>query len=74
MLTVRQLLNVVGPGDWFATIHLIDAYFHVAIHPGHRQFLRFAFEGVAYEYLVLPSGLLLSSRTFTKCVYAAQPP
>ncbi|XP_019204408.1 uncharacterized protein LOC109195978 [Oreochromis niloticus] len=74
MLTLRQLLNAVGPGDWFATIDLTDAYFHVAIHPKHRQFLRFAFEGVAYEYLVLPFGLSLAPRTFTKCAEAALAP
>ncbi|XP_039904084.1 uncharacterized protein LOC120744034 [Simochromis diagramma] len=74
MLTLRQLLSAVGPGDWFATIDLTDAYFHVAIHPKHRQFLRFAFEGVAYEYLVLPFGLSLAPRTFTKCAEAALAP
>ncbi|XP_065325845.1 uncharacterized protein LOC134621241 [Pelmatolapia mariae] len=74
MLTLRQLLNAVGPGDWFATIDLTDACFHVAIHPKHRQFLRFAFEGVAYEYLVLPFGLSLAPRTFTKCAEAVLAP
>ncbi|XP_039882163.1 uncharacterized protein LOC120730097 [Simochromis diagramma] len=74
MLTLRQLLNAVGPGDWFATIDLTDAYFHVAIHPKHRQFLRFAFEGIAYEYLVLPFGLSLAPCIFTKCAKAALAP
>ena len=60
MLTLRQLLSAIRPGDWFATIDLTDAYFHVAIHPDHRQFLRFAFEGTAYEYLVLLFGLSLT--------------
>ncbi len=35
------------------------------------QFLRFAFEGVAYQYTVLPFGLSLAPRTFTKCIDAA---
>ena len=74
MLTLRQLLGAIRPGDWFTTIDLTDAYFHVAIHPDHRQFLRFAFEGIAYEYLVLPFGLSLAPRTFTKCVEAALAP
>ena len=74
MLTLRQLLSAIRPGDWFTTIDLTDAYFHVAIHPDHRQFLRFAFEGTAYEYLVLPFGLSLAPRTFTKCVEAALAP
>ena len=45
MLTLRQLLSAIRLGDWFTTINLTDAYFHVAIHLDHRQFLRFAFEG-----------------------------
>lgn len=45
ILTLKQLLITVSLEDWFATIDLTDAYFHVVIHPHHRQFLHFAFEG-----------------------------
>ncbi len=34
-------------------------------------FLRFAFGGKAYQYKVLPFGLALAPRTFTKCMDAA---
>ncbi len=34
----------------------------------YRPFLRFAFEGVAYQCTVLPFGLSLAPRTFTKCM------
>ncbi len=33
-----------------------DPYFHVSILPCHRPFLRFAFEGRAYQYRSCPSG------------------
>lgn len=56
-------------------INLTDAYFHVVIHPeDHGHFLRFAFKGIAYKYLVLPFGLSLAPCTFTKCVEAALAP
>ncbi|KAL0151251.1 hypothetical protein M9458_053442 [Cirrhinus mrigala] len=63
-----------GSEDWFVTIDLKDAYFHISILPQHRKFLRFAFGGEAYQYRVLPFGLALSPRTFTKCVNAALAP
>lgn len=31
MLTLRQLLSAISPGDWFTTINQ-DAYFHIAIY------------------------------------------
>ncbi|KAI2668545.1 Gag-Pro-Pol polyprotein [Labeo rohita] len=61
-------------GDWFLSLDLKDAYFHIQIAPHHRRFLRFAFEGVAYQYTVLPFGLSLAPRTFTKCMDAALVP
>ncbi|KAL0150616.1 hypothetical protein M9458_054077, partial [Cirrhinus mrigala] len=60
--------------DWFVTIDLKDAYFHVSIIPQHRKFLRFAFRGKAYQFRVLPFSLALSRCTFTKCVDAALAP
>lgn len=56
MLTHVTLLKFVRPGDWFTTLDLADAYYHIRIYPPHRKFLRFAFQGVIYEYLVLPFG------------------
>ena len=53
---------------------LKDAYFHIQINPHHRPFLRFAFEGQAYQYTVLPFDLSLAPRTFTKCMDRALSP
>lgn len=64
MLTLRQPLSAISPVEWFTTIDLTDSYFHITIHPDHRQFLRFAFEG-----LVQPIGMSLAP--FTRCVKAA---
>ncbi len=74
MLTVKQVVSQIRSEDWFVTIDLKDTYFHISILPSHRKFLRFAFRGKAYQYRVLPFGLTLSPRTFTKCVYAALAP
>ncbi|KAI2653808.1 Transposon Ty3-G Gag-Pol polyprotein [Labeo rohita] len=74
MLTIKQVMSQIRSEDWFVTIDLKDAYFHVSILPHHGKFLRFAFRGEAYQYRVLPFGLALSPHTFTKCVDAALAP
>ncbi len=74
MLTMRTILSQVQEGDWFVTIDLKDAYFHIQVVQRHRRFLRFAFGGKAYQYKVLPFGLALAPRTFTKCMDAALAP
>ena len=60
MLTIRQVVSQIRSEDWFVTIDLKDAYFHISILPNHRKFLRFAFRGEAYQYQVLPFSLALS--------------
>ncbi len=74
MLMQRRIFQCIRPFDWFAAIDLKDAYFHVSILPRHRPFLRFAFEGRAYQYKALPFGLSLSPLIFTKVVEAALVP
>ncbi len=74
ILTLKCIFGCVRPQDWFAAIDLKDAYFHVSILPRHRPFLRFAFEGRAYQYKVLPFGLSLSPHVFTKVAEAALVP
>ncbi len=74
ILTLRQIMPQIRSEDWFVKIDLKDAYFHISILPCHRRFLRFAFGGKAYQYRVLPFGLALSPRTFTKCVDATLVP
>ncbi|KAL0169952.1 hypothetical protein M9458_034548, partial [Cirrhinus mrigala] len=71
MLTLKHILKCVRTQDWFVAIDLKDAYFYVSILPRHRSFLRFAFEGRAYQYKVLPFSISLSPRVFTKVAEAA---
>ncbi|KAI2645737.1 enzymatic polyprotein [Labeo rohita] len=50
MLTINQVVSQIRSEDWFVTVDLKDAYFHVSILPQHKKFLRFAFTGKAYKY------------------------
>ena len=74
MLRLGEFFQAIRPGDWFTTVDLCDAYFHIPISQDHRKFLRFSFRGRAFEYKVLPFGLSLSPQTFTKCMDAALVP
>lgn len=74
MLNTGQILESLEKGEWFTSIDLKDAYFHVPVCPDHRPFLRFAFQGQAYQFKVLPFGLSLSPRVFTRVVGAALSP
>ncbi len=74
MLMIKTIMSQIQEGDWFVTIDLKDAYFHIQIVQRHRRFLRFAFGGKAYQYKVHPFGLALAPRTFTKCMDAALAP
>ena len=74
MLTTAEVRRVILQGEWFTLVDLQDAYFHVPIVPHHRQFLRFAYQGHHYQFRVLPFGLSLSPRVFTRCVAAALAP
>ncbi len=66
MLTVKQVVSQIKSEDWFVTIDLKEAYFHVSILPSHRKFLRFAFRGKAYQYRVLPFGLVSITPNFNE--------
>ncbi len=60
MLMQNRIFGCIRPRVWSAAFDLKDPYFHVSILPRHRPFLRFAFEGRAYQYKVLPFGSLLA--------------
>lgn len=74
MLRIPHVLQAINPGDWFISIDLKDAYFHVPVARPHWRFLRFAFRGRHYQFRVLPFGLSLSPRVFSRCIAAALSP
>ena len=60
---VRDLLQL---GDWMVRLDLKDAYFAVPIWSGHRKYLRFKWDGRAFEFKCLPFGLSSAPLVFTK--------
>ncbi|XP_067307872.1 uncharacterized protein [Pseudorasbora parva] len=74
MLTYGLLARAIKRNDWFTSVDLKDAFFHISIYPPHRKFLRFAYQGNCYEFTVLPFGMSLSPRCFCLCAEAGLTP
>ncbi len=74
MTTLKQILSQICPGDWFFNPGPERRLLSHPDSPHHRRFLRFAFEGVAYQYMVLPFGLSLAPCNFMKCMDVALSP
>ncbi len=58
--------GAISPRGLVASVDLKDTYFHIQIALHHICFLRFAFEGIAYQYSALPFRLALAPCTFSK--------
>ena len=70
MDTIQIVMDSLKVGEYVTSIDLKDAYFHVAIHPDDRKYLRFVVEGTPYQFQVLPFGLSTAPRVFTRVVKA----
>lgn len=57
LVTIASVLPTLNHNDWLAVLDLQDTYFHVAISPSHKWFLRFVLAGQHGQYTVLPFGL-----------------
>ena len=66
MESIRKVKGLVKRGDWLLKLDLKDAYLTVPIHPDHRKYLRFQWQGQAWQFRVLPFGLNSAPLTFTK--------
>lgn len=63
---IRTAKNLVTKNCFMATIDLEDAYYTVPIHPSCTKYLRFIFQGILYEFVVVPFGLDVAPLLFTK--------
>jgi len=66
METTRSIREAILPGEWAVSIDLKDAYLHIPMHPSSRKYLRFQFEGKAYQFRVLPFGISTAPFLFSK--------
>lgn len=70
---LRTALKLISRDVYLAKIDVKDAYFFISIHPEHRKYLRFQWQGnsssnskILYQFNVLPFGLSTAPYVFTK--------
>ena len=69
----KELVRLSLTGDaYLASIDLKDAYWHIPIHKRFRNFLSFAAKNRVFRFKVLPFGLNLAPRVFTKMMKPVQ--
>jgi hypothetical protein len=71
METVRMVLDQDRKDEWLTSMDLKDAYLHVPLHRSFRKYTRFCFDGVCYQFRVLPFGISTAPRVFTKVMLVA---
>ena len=68
METPEGIRCCLEEGDFATSIDYKDAYFHILIHERFRKYLRFVFDGICYSLRVLPQGMNISPRVFTRVI------
>ena len=68
METPSSIRDSIHRGDYATSVDLRDAYFHILIHPRHRKWLRFSWNGIQYQFKALPFGLAPAPWIFSKVV------
>ena len=66
MVTLAQVREALLPGAWFTSLDLANAYWHVPIHRRFRPFLAVQDGETVLRFRVMPFGLNIAPRVFTK--------
>ena len=65
-----DVLNMMRPGIWMASVDQRDAYYSIPVHQEDQKFFSFAWEGKYYQFICLPHGYQDGPRVFTKVLKA----
>lgn len=63
---IRTATRLMSPNCYMATIDLKNAYYLLSVEKSYRQYLRFQFLNIIYEFTCLPFGLSTAPYVFTK--------
>ena len=65
MESINNVINLIKPNVYMASIDLKDAFFSVPIHYDHQKYLKFIF-GNLFQFTSMPNGYGPALRIFTK--------
>ena len=66
MESIKNVINMLKPGMFLASIDIKDAFYSVLIFPGHRKYLRFIWKENIYQFLAMPNGYIDAIRIVNK--------
>ena len=66
MKSIKNVLCMIEPGVWMASVDLKDVFFTVPIHSEYQKFFKFIHERIPYEYSSMPNRYSDAMRVFTK--------
>ena len=62
--TIKVIRRMIFKGDYFISVDLSKAYYHLAINQKHQKYLGFTINGEYYRMLALPMGASFSPFAF----------
>ena len=66
MESLDNVLNIIKPGVWMASVDLNDAFYTIPVHKDHRKYLKFVWQNTLYQFQAMPNGYAEAMRIFTK--------
>ena len=66
MESIRDVIHLIKPGVWMASVDLHHAYYSVPVYSPHSHYFSFLWQGTYYRYLLLPNGYAQAPLIFTK--------
>ena len=63
---LKDVIHMIQPQVWMASVDLKRAYYSVPIHKTCQKYLTFLWKGRYYEYTCLPNGYAQAPMVFTK--------
>ena len=70
MESIHNVLEIITPHAYMASIDLKDAFYSISVTPEHRKYLKFKFLNNTYQFNVMPFGYGPAMRIFTKTMKA----